>query len=514
VTTARGGALNIAGGISQGLLRFAFAVLITRAAGVRGAGIFFEVLALNQILSSLIVLGTSNGVVRFLPRCRALGRTRDIPLVLAVALVPEIALGTVVGAALFVAAPDVARILIHDADRGDAVVFLRMLAPIVPIMAVSATVLSSTRALGTMAASVVVDRIGKPMIMLALGLCVLTWTTRPLAISLVWGIPMLLGLAVAVVWLARLVKKAMQPPTDVERRAVGDVAREFWSFSAPRSLANLFENTVLWLDVLLIGALRSTRDAAIYSGATRYLAVGMVILTGTVLVVGPQFSGLFATHTYGRAQELYRVSTLWLGTVAVPAYVVLGVFAPVFMSAYGKAFVEGDVALTILAASMAFSMITGPVNTILIVAGKSSWNLGNAFAGLAVNVGLNLWLIPPLGAKGAAIAWAASIILTNVLALVQIWRAFGLQPFGFPLLRVIVYALVCFGVPGLLTRQVLDLTGLLPAFATVLLGAALYVALLWGHRDTLELGVLREALWLRRRGRGREVRGPVATGVR
>ena len=46
-----------------------------------------------------------------------------------------------------------------------------------------------------------------------------------------------------------------------------------------------------------------------------------------------------------------------------------------------------------LCGAMLVSMATGPVDTVLLMAGKSGWNLANTAVALTLNVGLNLVLI-------------------------------------------------------------------------------------------------------------------------
>jgi O-antigen/teichoic acid export membrane protein len=147
---------------------------------------------------------------------------------------------------------------------------------------------------------------------------------------------------------------------------------------------------------------------------------------------------------------------------------------------------------------MLLAMAAGPVNVLLLMAGKSSWILLNVALALAANVALNLILIPPLGITGAAIAWAATIMVSNVAALTEVRLFLQLQPLGpgFPIVALV--SIGCYGVVGLAVRA-----GLGPTLAAFLLFAALatalYVALLWRFRQELHVGVLLESVNVRKR---------------
>ena len=74
-------------------------------------------------------------------------------------------------------------------------------------------------------------------------------------------------------------------------------------------------------------------------------------------------------------------------------------------------------------ATMLVATACGMVDVVLIMAGKATWNLANVLAAFVVMVGLDLWLIPQLGILGAAIGWSASILVGNLVPLIQVRHA-------------------------------------------------------------------------------------------
>jgi O-antigen/teichoic acid export membrane protein len=134
---------------------------------------------------------------------------------------------------------------------------------------------------------------------------------------------------------------------------------------------------------------------------------------------------------------------------------------------------------------------------VLLMAGKSSWNLLNTIVAIVLNVALNLALVPAWGIRGAAIAWAASILANNLLPLVQVWRLEGLHPFGKGTLLAAASALVSFGLLAAVSRALFGPTVLVLVLVGVVGGLA-HLLLLWRLRDHLHLAALRASL--RRRG--------------
>ena len=86
--------------------------------------------------------------------------------------------------------------------------------------------------------------------------------------------------------------------------------------------------------------------------------------------------------------------------------------------------------MVILGLTMLLATACGQVDMVLITTGRSSWSLVNGLLALVVNVGLDLLLIPRFGITGAAIGWAAAIIVTNLIPLAQLAISKRLNPFG------------------------------------------------------------------------------------
>ena len=87
------------------------------------------------------------------------------------------------------------------------------------------------------------------------------------------------------------------------------LAAEFWSFTGPRAFQATFQVTVLFLDVLIVGALASTYQAGIYSAVSKLAILGTFALEGNRLAIGPQLSAMLGRREHGRAAELYQTAT-------------------------------------------------------------------------------------------------------------------------------------------------------------------------------------------------------------
>jgi O-antigen/teichoic acid export membrane protein len=483
-TLVRGSLLNVGGAVVSGLLSFIIVIVVARQLHASKAGLLFEGVAFFTIAWNVAAVGADVGVIKVLPSLRINGQAREIRRILAVSLTPVAVVGTTFAVVSLVLAPRIANVLNNQGRNPlELIAYLRVFAFFVPLAAGTVVVLAATRAFGTMVPTVVLDRIARPVLQVIFLWVVLLRHAGQTSIALAWVSPFCLSFVLSAWWLSHLIGRVDEANGDRESTSVRfkDRAAGFWRFAAPRALASLFQTLIVWLDTLFLGALGSAHEAGVYTAATRFIVLGTAFLGSVIQAVGPQISHLLAIHRTDRAEALYQRTTAMLTTLSWPIYLALALFAPVFLRVLGSGFASGEAALVILSVAMLVSIATGPVDWVLLMAGKSSWNLANVAGALVINIVLNLLLIPRLGMEGAAIAWAASLLANNVAPALQVWLLLQLAPFGSNFMLAAIGSVVCFGVPGLVGR--------------VFLGASIHSAVL-----SLGFGSLMYLLFLRKFG--------------
>ena len=480
------------------MLALAYGVAISRALGAAGAGTFFAAVALFSILEGVARLGADTGLIRTVPRYQALGLPGCTRTALRVGVWPVAAASGALSVALFVLAAPLAR-LVAGPHASEVTSYIRVLAPFLAPATLSSLLLAATRGFGSMLPFVAVERIGRALVRLALALVALAFGAGAVLLMVGWALPLALGCVAAAVWLRRLADP-VAPRAAARSGGRSRVAFEFWSFSAVRGVAAALRVGILWLDLLLVAALGSARDAGIYNAASRIVAAGTFALQAVLIVIGPQISELLTRGERARVQRIYQLSSAWLTLLSFPFYVAVAAFAPLLLRGFGPGFSAGATAVAILSLAMLLDMATGPVQTVLLMAGKSSWNLLSMAATLAVNAALNIVLIPRLGLTGAAIAWLVSIVVQNAIPLVQVWLGLGLHPFSRALLVAAGGSLACFGLAAAGAIGLLGQT--IPALALFAVAAlVVYAAFLFRFRAALALDAALPALPLLPRAR-------------
>jgi O-antigen/teichoic acid export membrane protein len=486
---ARGGALNLVAAAVTGFANLALVVLVTRGFPTAVAGVFFAATTVFLLGVRISELGTNTGLVYFVARFRALGQQDRIGPLLKVAYTPVVLASVLAGAALFWFAPSWAALAVHG-DPGPFATLLRILAVFLPLAAVSDTCLAATRGYGLMRPTALIEKVARPLAQLALiGVAILIGSGN--ALTLAWVAPYAGTAVVAWAWLRAIRARKGAPGT-------GHVtAREFWRFTAPRAVTSVVQLALQRFDIVLIAALRGPTDAAIYAAATRFLVIGQMVNQALSQVVEPKLSELIGTGDHSASRTVYQTTTCWSVLLNWPFYLAFMVCAPLVLQLFGPAYQAGATAVPVLAGAMLVATGCGMVETVLNMAGRTTWNLANAVLALAINVTVDLMLIPHLGILGAAIGWAAAILTTNLVPLSQVGYSLKLHPLGAGTRLAMLLAAACFGLVPFAARLAAG-PGWFPLLASLVAGTAVYVGLCWKFRQRLDLDAL---LALRRRGR-------------
>jgi O-antigen/teichoic acid export membrane protein len=138
---------------------------------------------------------------------------------------------------------------------------------------------------------------------------------------------------------------------------------------------------------------------------------------------------------------------------------------------------------------MLLASACGQVDVVLTSTGRSTLSLANGLVALAVNVGVDLALIPRYGITGAAIGWSAAIVASNLIPLAQLARIIRIHPFGTATLLAGALTAASFGVIPALVRTAF---GGDPAvqITAVAAGCVALAAGLWRWRERLQLSMM------------------------
>jgi O-antigen/teichoic acid export membrane protein len=167
-------------------------------------------------------------------------------------------------------------------------------------------------------------------------------------------------------------------------------------------------------DFIMLERMTDLTQVGLYSAAYR---VTNVLESLPLMMMGTIYP-LMARCAAGEREQLrsvFRESVILLGAIAVPIGIVISVGAPLIVRVlFGARFAGADRALQILVWSTVFVYVAIVGGNLLISMGRERINLGLNIVGAAINILLNIVLIPRWGYLGAAVATSATYLFILV----------------------------------------------------------------------------------------------------
>lgn len=397
-------------------------VLLAQWAGASEFGLYAYAWTWVTIFAVLTPLGLNESVLRFVPAHTAKGEWPLVRGFLRVSPVVVLAGSAVAGLAGVLAVPILSDIL-GDGYREPILLALAC----TPFFALITLYQGSGRALGSVVVAFAPKAIGVPLIVgVAAGAVVLAGGDLDAEVIMV------ISLA-ACAALALVQGLALRRRYPAEARAVApemDI-RGWLRVSVPMLMAAGAQLVLNYANLILIGFFLPPEDVGVFHAAARTAVLVAGVLMAINALAAPKIASL---HAQGRLDELQRIVSQVIHVIFWPslgAAVVFVVFGEEILSIFGARFGAGHAALAVLAIGQLVNAGAGPVGYLLTMTGHQDTVALVFWVGAAVNIALNLVLIPLFGILGAAIATAATMIYWNLWLIVLVRKRLDIRSYIF-----------------------------------------------------------------------------------
>lgn len=194
----------------------------------------------------------------------------------------------------------------------------------------------------------------------------------------------------------------------LQRRMVGQ--------SYPLMLNHLLATVFFFIDVPLMRQINGEEAVGWYNTAYKWINAINVIPSFFTFALFPVISRQIQQNMAG-AERTFRMSVKLMVLIALPISAVTMLLAPTLVLVLGgEAFLpDGAIALQIVIWSIPFGWINSVTNYVLIALGKERVQIWAFLAGVTFNFVANLFLLPILSYRGAALTTILSEVILLVL---------------------------------------------------------------------------------------------------
>ncbi len=446
-TLAAGTAQNIVGLMVFVVGTFGANVLISRAFGTSGP-IALAIVTLGSQFAFIAAAGTRFGMDMASVRYVAIevgaghpGRAR--PVVTRAAVIAGVVSAAMAALAFSLAGP-IGRALGSPETATRSIDAIRAGAVAIPFVALTYTWLGGSRGLKVMSHTLYVQWVAQPLLWIVLMLALWRVFDKTEAVA-VWAYA---GSWVIAAVAARFFWQHISARFEREEPAPG-LTGLIVRYGAPRATAALLSQGLFWIDFFVASAFVSsgyvsTTEIGVYSAAVRAALIMVLFLTAVSYVFAPFVADLHARGETARLDALFKTITRWTIAGTIPVLLLMLVVPAEILRMFGKAdFASGAQALRILVVGQAINVSVGAAGFVLIMAGRTGWDLVVYILSALLDLALSIVLVPKFGISGAAAAQAITIALSNWLRLVLVRRFVGIFPWDRSYVRLAVPAGAC-----------------------------------------------------------------------
>ncbi len=471
-------ALTLGGSALGAVLMLVNEAIAARILGAAGYGLYAMGMMCAKIGEIMALFGLPLAILHFLPvHLHRADDARAVGAIVAGAAAPLL-LGSALAAALWAGAPSIAAAL-HQPGAAPSIALLGLA---IPLMAMADMLGNLGRAFGRPIVHVAARNLALP-----LAFCALLLLTPGLGVPGAFVAASGAGAAIGLLLIARIV-----------RRRLGwvrpDIAwRPLYRYAAPIAANAVFALAIVWTDLLLLGIYTDPATVGAYRACMLVVVAFDLVWNASSAATAPIYPVLIARNDRARLQTVYGAAIRGTALVALPLLAALAINGADVLGLLHPDFRTAAAALAIFAAGHAVKTTFGAASVLLVVGGSPMKEARNGALAAALNLGLNLVLVPRYGPIGAATATATALVALSALRCWQVRRLFGLVSLEPATLR----ATAGVAAGALLVAAGFMLAGAGPgagpwAFALrlAILGAALAPALWWAGLSRPERGIV------------------------
>lgn len=397
-------------------------VLLARWMGAFEYGIFAYVWVWVIILGILAPMGFGTSTLRFVPDYRVNGKWRRLAGILDSSWRMVMIFGlAAMGIGLLLLA------VFHDRIAPYYLLPLAVALICVPAFALTDTLEGTARAFGWVNLAYLPAYIVRPLGIVLAGGVIYLAMGKLTGLAAVGGalIAALLTLAGQRLLLSRRIAKAVPKAKPFHH------TKHWIMASMPLVLTEGLYLALLNSDIVLLGAFVDPDRVGVYFAATRIVNLVTFIYFAVAALAVPKFAELHAKDDRAGLQAFVHDIVQWIFWPTLAAAVFILLFGKFALGLFGQDFDAGYPLLAILMLGFLARASTGPIEYLLSMTGNQNVTACAYGGAAALNVALNLILIPRFGLEGAATATAISLIFASVWLFAAVRRRLGISAFVF-----------------------------------------------------------------------------------
>lgn len=403
--------------------RLLFAILIARLAGAEALGIFTLGFVALQVLAIFALFGIEVAIMHYASPAYHARDTHSLGRIFWAGVLTPLCLAVILAVGYWLLIPYYP---LAAAGPVESMLALQLFALALPAQILISVLGAFALAHNNYLVRVFAERIVPALAQCAVLLLLVNVMAPFPAVTMSFVLSVMLGAGLAVVFTWRLY------PRGAHVSELWGQTRRLYRYGYMQGLARLVGYSLMNANLFLLGVLADPFQVGVYAAASRLTLIGLMFLEA----FGQMFSPIAASQLDKlKFKQEFQWTTKWIFMTSAPLFILLAVFAPVWMGLMGQAFVASSAVLAILALAQMMSMLTGASGVAQAVRGRPWLGFVNNVLGWGTSAVLTAVWAAEYGALGAAVAYLAAIVVFELLETIECFVFFGFAPFGVTMMR-------------------------------------------------------------------------------
>jgi len=405
-TIAKAAAIFLFGTVLAKLLTYIFRLVIART-GVENYGLLSIALAIFGVISVVCVFGMDTGLYGLISSSLKQEEKERVKRFIKSASKLSLALSLMLSFLLFILSDFIAIAFFHTEELS---LILKIIAIAIPFGVMRTIFQMALRAFQLIKYDTI-TRIAENILKLILTIIFLGMGYAVFGITWAYTISIFASFILSIFYFQRKVFTVFT--TKVKAKLIN---KELLVYSWPLLLNSISMIILTWTDTLMIGFFRGVTEVGLYNTAAPTANLISLLTKSIMAVFLPVTAALYLGNQKKQLENTYKTTIRWIFLINSFPVLLFVLFPREILSLFfGQSYGQAYPSLIILSIFFCISSLTDVPRDILLMHKKTKTIFHITLIGVIANVILNLFLIPPYGYNGAALATGASFLITTIL---------------------------------------------------------------------------------------------------
>ena len=430
------------------ILGYIYRIIIARHFGPEVYGLFSLSIVIISLLVMISLIGFSEGIVRFISFYRGKKEINKIRSLYRFTSSIILLISLPISITIFFSSEYISILIFNN---GSLSIYLKLLSFVIPFWSFTIFYLSIMRAFEKINETSIIDNVLQNIfkVIILILLIFLGLNLKAITISFFSGI--FITFFISYLY-CRIKLPQIFLNSNLSKKVKRRISSEIISYSIPMLFFNIILNLFYWMDSFAIGFFKSAIEVGIYNAVIPIVLLFNIAPEIFLQLFFPLITKEYSLRKFEFIREISKQVGKWIFMINLPAFIIMIIFPEVIITIlFGSDYLVASDSLRLLSIGALFASIFIISNNLLSMVGKSKLIFFDVAFICFLNLVLNIWLIQKpilfgidnsLGINGAATATTISMLIFNMLFLIQAKKYTGIIPIKKEMFKIFLAVLI------------------------------------------------------------------------